>query len=204
MPQTPPSSLNRRNFVKTGVKTAATALTAAQYNRVLGANERIGVGFVGYGLIGERHVIDFKERPDVNMVAMAEAHAGRLDEALSYVGGSCRGYRDFRQMYENKDVEAVCISTADHWHALLSMMAMAAGKDVYVEKPLTLFAREGRWMLDVRDRYKRVVQVGTQQRSGPHYKRAKKLIEDGHLGDVFSVKAGLGAQHPSRLRLAGR
>ena len=180
------SPLNRRTFVKT----AATALTAAQYNRVRGANERIGLGFIGYGLIGERHVIDFKERSDVNMVAMAEAHSGRLDQALSYIGGGCKGYRDFRQMYENKDVEAVCISTADHWHALLSMMAMAAGKDVYVEKPLTLFVREGRWMLDIRDRFKRVVQVGTQQRSGPHYKRAKKLIEEGHLGKVFSVKAG--------------
>jgi predicted dehydrogenase len=185
MPDSPPS-VNRRAFVKT----AATALTAAQYNRVLGANERVGMGFVGYGLIGERHVIDFKERSDVNMVAMAEAHAGRLDEALSYMGGSAKGYRDFRQMYENQDVDAVCIATADHWHALLAMMAMAAGKDVYVEKPLTLFIREGRWMLDVRDRYKRVVQVGTQQRSGPHYKRARKLIQDGHLGKVFSVKAG--------------
>jgi predicted dehydrogenase len=186
MPEPPSAPLNRRTFVKT----TATALTAAQYNRVLGANERVGVGFVGYGLIGERHVIDFKERSDVNMVGMAEAHSGRLDEALSYIGGGCKGYRDFRQLYENKDVEAVCIATADHWHALLSMMAMAAGKDVYVEKPLTLFVREGRWMIDVRDRAKRVVQVGTQQRSGPHYKRAKKLIEDGHLGKVFSVKAG--------------
>ncbi len=186
MPQDPASPLNRRTFVKT----AATALSAAQYNRVLGANERVGMGFVGYGLIGERHVIDFNERDDVNMVAMAEAHAGRLDEAQSYVGGNFRGYRDFRRLYENKDVDAVCISTADHWHALLAMMAMAAGKDVYVEKPLTLFVREGRWMLDVRDRFKRVVQVGTQQRSGPHYKRAKQLIESGHLGEVFSVKAG--------------
>ncbi len=184
MPQSSP--FNRRTFVKT----AATALTAAQYSRVLGANDRIGMGFVGYGLIGERHVIDFKERSDVNMVAMAEAHSGRRDQALSYIGGACKGYGDFRQMYENKDVEAVCISTADHWHALLAMMAMDAGKDVYVEKPLTLFVREGRWMLDVRNRTKRVVQVGTQQRSGPHYKRARKLIQDGHLGKVFSVKAG--------------
>ena len=180
------SPLGRRAFVKAG----AAALTAAQYSRVLGANDRVGMGFIGYGLIGERHVIDFKERQDVNMVAMAEAHSGRLDQALSYIGAGCQGYRDFRRMLDNKDVDAVCISTADHWHALHGMMAMAAGKDIYAEKPLTLFVREGRWMIDVRDRYKRVAQVGTQQRSGPHYARARKLLQEGHLGKVFSVKAG--------------
>ena len=182
------STLPRRDFVKSGA--TALALTAASYDRVLGANERIGLGYIGYGLIGKRHVIDFHEREDVSSVAIAEAHSGRRDEALSYVGSQAKGYRDFREMFDNKDVDAVCIATADHWHALMTMMACAAGKDVYVEKPLTLFIREGRWMIDVRDRYKRVVQVGTQQRSGPHYKRAKKLIDDGHLGRVFSVKAG--------------
>lgn len=189
MPEKPTStsaSSSRRTFVKT----TATALAAAQYNRVLGANDRIGIGYIGYGLIGKRHVVDFHERDDVSSVAVAEAHAGRRDECLSYIGGGAKGYKDFREMYENKDVDAVCIATADHWHALLTMMACSAGKDVYVEKPMTLFVREGRWMIDVRDRYKRVVQVGTQQRSGPHYQRAKKLIEDGHLGKVYSVKAG--------------
>jgi len=177
---------SRRTFVRT----TATALAAAQYNRVRGANDRVNVGYIGYGLIGKRHVVDFHEREDVNSVAIAEAHSGRRDECLSYIGGSAKGYKDFRRMYDDKDVDAVCIATADHWHALMTMMACSAGKDVYVEKPLTLFVREGRWMIDVRDRYKRVVQVGTQQRSGPHYKRAKKLLEDGHLGHVFSVKAG--------------
>ncbi len=181
-------TLPRRDFVKTGA--TALALTAASYNRVLGANERIGMGYIGYGLIGKRHVIDFNERDDVNSVAIAETHGGRLDEAQSFIGGGVKGYRDFRKLFENKDVDAVCVAVPDHWHALMTMMACAAGKDVYVEKPMTLFIREGRWMIDVRDRYKRVVQVGTQQRSGPHYKRAKKLIEDGHLGRVFSVKAG--------------
>ena len=63
---------------------------------------------------------------------------------VEYVGGQAKGYRDFREMFDNKDVDAVCIATADHWHALMTMMACAAGKDVYVEKPMTLFVREGR------------------------------------------------------------
>jgi predicted dehydrogenase len=176
--------MDRRVFLQSA--TAATAALSA--SRVLGANERLGVGFIGYGLIGKRHVLDFKEQPDVNIVAVAEAHRGRLDEGAALAGGSVRKYGDFRRLLDDKDVHAVVISTPDHWHALMTMMACAAGKDVYVEKPLTLFVREGRWMIDVARRCKRVVQVGTQQRSGPHYHRAKELIQGGHIGKVVSVR----------------
>src|SRR6185312_1514612 len=80
------------------------------------------------------------------------------------------------------------VATPDHWHALMTMMACAAGKDVYCEKPLTLFVREGRWMIDVARRHGRVVQVGTQQRSGRHYHRARDLVRAGHIGEVHSVR----------------
>src|SRR5207253_5568014 len=100
------------------------------------------------------------------------------------IGGRAKGYGDFRRLLVNRDVQAVVISTPDHWHALQTMLACAAGKDVYVEKPLTLFVREGRWMLDVARRHKSVVQVGTQQRSGPHYGRARELIRGGQVGKV--------------------
>jgi predicted dehydrogenase len=163
-------------------------LSAVSYDRVVGANERIGVGFVGFGLIGKRHVLDFQDQPDVNMVAVAEVHQGRLNEARALIGGSVKGFGDFRKLLEEPTVDAVVVSTPDHWHALMTMMACAAGKDVYVEKPLTLFVREGRWMIETARRTKRIVQVGTQQRSGTHYQRAKNLIEQGHLGKVFSVR----------------
>jgi predicted dehydrogenase len=177
----------RRTFVKAG---AATLLTAASWERVLGANERVGVGFIGYGLIGKRHVLDFQEQKDADLVAVAEAHRGRRDEALQQIGGAVKGYTDFRRLLENKDVQAVVISTPDHWHALQTMLACAAGKDVYVEKPLTLFVREGRWMIDVARRHKSVVQVGTQQRSGPHYQRARELVKKEEFGRVVSVRMG--------------
>jgi predicted dehydrogenase len=186
MPEETPS---RRGFLSATTAIAtATALPAASYARICGANERIGMGFIGYGLIGKRHVLDFQEQPDVDMVAVSDAHRGRLEEAQGLVGGEVRGYADFRQLLDNADVHAVCISTPDHWHALMTMLACAAGKDVYVEKPLTLFVREGRWMLDVAARTGRVVQVGTQQRSGKHYQRARDLIRDGHIGEVMSVR----------------
>jgi predicted dehydrogenase len=180
--------LSRRSFVQAG---AATLLTAASWQRVLGANDRVGVGFIGYGLIGKRHVLDFQEQKDAALVAVAEAHAGRRDEALAQVGEKAKGSADFRRLLDNKDVEAVVISTPDHWHALQTMLACAAGKDVYVEKPLTLFVREGRWMVEVARRHKRVVQVGTQQRSGPHYQRARELIQQGQIGKVVSVRMGI-------------
>src|ERR1017187_1919032 len=163
------SILSRRTLLGGG---AATALSAASYRRVLGANDRVGLGFIGFGLIGKRHVLDFKDQPDAGIVAIAEVHSGRRDEAVALAGGSARAYADFRALLDDPHVDAVVVSTPDHWHALMTMLACAAGKDVYVEKPLSLFPREGRWMVDVARRYDRVVQVGTQQRSGPHYQRA--------------------------------
>jgi predicted dehydrogenase len=180
------ANVTRRTFVESAL--GAAALTASAYDRLLGANDRIGVGFIGYGLIGKRHVLDFKEEPDANLVALAEVHRGRLDEGLAELGRGARGFADFRRLLEQRDVDAVVVSTPDHWHTLPTMLACAAGKDVYVEKPLTLFVREGRWMIDVARRQRRVVQVGTQQRSGPHYRRARALIRGGHIGTVHSVR----------------
>jgi predicted dehydrogenase len=178
------ATVNRRAFLAGG----AATVSAASYGRIAGANDRVGVGFIGYGLIGKRHVLDFQKLPDVAMVAVAEAHSGRLDEATAAIGGSVRGHRDFRRLLDDRDIDAVVVSTPDHWHALMAIMACAAGKDVYVEKPATLFVREGRWMVEAARRHQRIVQVGTQQRSGPHYQRARELIRAGHIGDVRSVR----------------
>ena len=177
--------LSRRALLGGG---AAAALSAGAYRRVLGANDRVGLGFIGFGLIGKRHVLDFRDQPDAEMVAVAEVHRGRLDEAVALMGGMPQGYGDFRRLLDDRDVDAVVVSTPDHWHALMTMMACAAGKDVYVEKPLSLFVREGRWMVDVARRHERVVQVGTQQRSGPHYQKARELVQNGHIGKVVAVR----------------
>ena len=179
-------SVSRRRFLKSSA--GAALLTAASYRRVQGANERLGVGIIGFGLIGKRHVLDFIERPDVQAVAVCDAHRGRVAEGCALVGGACQGYGDFRKVLDNRHIDAVVISTPDHWHALMTMLACAAGKDVYIEKPLTLFVREGQWMIDVARRTGRVVQVGTQQRSGRHYQRAREMIQAGHIGRVHSVR----------------
>ncbi|MEK7683905.1 MAG: Gfo/Idh/MocA family oxidoreductase [Verrucomicrobiota bacterium] len=178
--------LTRRRFIKAGA--AAAAFTAASWSRVFGANERVGVGVIGFGLIGRIHTRNFKAQPDVQIVGVAETYHPRLEAAAELVGGNVAKHTDFRRLLENKAVDAVVVATPDHWHALMTMMACAAGKDVYVEKPLTLFVREGRWMVDLARRHKRVVQVGTQQRSGPHYQQARELVRGGRLGQLVSVQ----------------
>ena len=193
--------LSRRSLLEGG---AAASLCAASYRRVLGANDRVGLGMIGFGLIGKRHLLDFKDQADANIVAIAEVHSGRRDEAVGLAGGSALAFADFRALLEHRDVDAVVVSTPDHWHALMTMMACAAGKDVYVEKPLSLFPREGRWMVDVARRHNRVVQVGTQQRSGPHYQRARELINDGRIGQVVGGADVALPQCHARVRIAPR
>jgi predicted dehydrogenase len=170
-------------------RTAIGALTAASYRRILGANDRVQVGFVGYGLIGGQHVYDFKNQKDADLAAMCDVYQPRLEQGVAATGQTAKPYNDFRKMLENKDLQAVVVCTPDHWHALITMMACAAGKDVYVEKPLTLFVKEGRWMCDVAARHKRVVQVGTQQRSGTSYQKAKQLLNAGYIGDIMTMRS---------------
>ncbi len=180
---------DRRDFLK-----GATAglLTAASYNRVLGANDRIRTGFIGIGLIGKRHLLDFLSQPDNEVAAICETYDLRLAEGIATTlekqTPKPEGFKDFRKMYERKDIDAVVVSTPDHWHALQTMLACAAGKDVYVEKPMTLFAKEGRWMIDVAKANKRIIQCGTQQRSGEQYKQAVELIRSGHIGEVRNIR----------------
>ena len=176
--------ITRRAFMRT----TTVALSALSARRVIGANERIRVGIIGFGLIGRIHTRAFLKQPDVEIAAVAETYQPRLDAAAELVGGNVAQYRDFRRLLDDKRVDAVVVATPDHWHALMTMMACAAGKDVYVEKPLTLFVREGRWMVDVARRHQRVVQVGTQNRSGPPFQRARRLIQQGHVGDIVSIQ----------------
>jgi predicted dehydrogenase len=175
-------SASRRNFL--------AAMTAASYQRVLGANDRIGIGFIGCGLIGLRHIQDFKKQPDTALVAVADVHKPRIERGQSDCGTGTKGYSDFRKLLEDKDVQAVVISTPDHWHALQTIMACGAGKDVYVEKPMTVFVREGRWMTTAARRFKRVVQVGTQGQSGSHVAECRQMVKNGHIGKIHSVRIG--------------
>ena len=190
----------RRTFLKAVV--GAGLATAASRRRVLGANDRVRIACVGIGLIGKRHLLDFLAEPDAEVAAICEVYPPRLEEGLAAAGAGAQGYRDFRKVLDRKDIDAVVVSTPDHWHALMTILACAAGKDAYVEKPLTHVVREGQWMVRAARHFQRVVQVGTQQRSGAHYKRCVELLRAGHIGDLRSARVaayrniGLGFTRP--------
>ena len=181
-------SASRRSFLK-GLALAPLA-TAASSRRVLGANDRIRAGLIGVGLIGSRHLLDFKAQPDCEIAGISELSDERMDLGVRLAGGTPERFPDFRRMLDRKDIDVIVVSTPDHWHALMTILACAAGKDVYVEKPLTWALREGEWMRRAAADHGRIVQVGTQQRSGAHYQRARTLLRQGHIGTIRAARVG--------------
>ena len=180
------SKPTRREFLSIA---GAGVMTAASYRRVLGANDRVGIGVVGFGLIGKQHVADLKKFKDVELLGMCDAYKPRLDEGLAYMESpNAKGYSDFRRMYENKDIQGVLVASPDHWHALHTILACAAGKDVYVEKPMTLFIDEGKWMVQAARKYNRIVVVGTQRRHGKGVREARNKVQSGTIGKIHSIR----------------
>ena len=100
-------------------RAALGALTAFSYRRVLGANARVQVGFIGYGLIGSQHVFDFKNQKDADLAALCDVYQPRLEQGVAACGQTAKPYSDFRKMLENRDLQAVVVCTPDHWHALM-------------------------------------------------------------------------------------
>lgn len=176
----------RRRFVQ--ITAAAGAASMLGSKGVLGANERINIGLIGCGGRGSALWQLFLKQPDVNPVAVCDVYQPFLERA----SGSAKValVKDFRRLLDRKDVDAVIVATPDHWHALQTVMACQAGKDVYTEKPLSLTVREGRLMSNASRAHGRIVQVGSMQRSGGHYKQAVKLVQDGAIGAVHKISAG--------------
>jgi predicted dehydrogenase len=178
--------VTRRDFNKSAAMTAVgLALSSGPLARnVLGANDRIGVGVIGVGGMGQFNLRDFQRTQQVDIVAIADPYEPHLNQALVLTLGKAKGYKDFRRVLEHKDIDAVIIATPDHWHAIPMIMACEAGKDVYQEKPLSHTLWEGRKMVEAAAKHNRVVQVGTQQRSGEHFQKAVELVRGGKLGKV--------------------
>ena len=180
--------LTRRDFARTAA--AAGVGTALSRSRVMGANNRIGLGLIGCGGRGQQLWKNFLMQPDVNPVAVSDVYEPFTRECAAITEGRAATHKDFRRLLDHKEVEAVIVATPDHWHALQTVLACQAGKDVYVEKPLSLIIGEGRRMVDEARKHRRVVQTGSQQRSGAHYARAVQMIRDKQIGSVHRISAG--------------
>src|SRR6202047_1660187 len=176
------SKMTRRTFAKSAALASAGAALAT--SKVLGANDRVRLGFIGLGNRGDQVLDAFLEHKDCEVLAICDIYQPYLDFAAKKIGTNPRQFRDYRQMLERKDIDAVVICTPDHWHALQMIHACQAGKDVYVEKPLSLCVAEGRRMVDAARKHDRVVQVGLQRRSSVFVKEAAELVRGGAIGKV--------------------
>jgi predicted dehydrogenase len=179
-------AVDRRRFIKTTA--AASAATALSYSRILGANERIRLGLIGCGSRGVGDMNAFLKLGTVDVSALCDVYGARIDEARKSAAAA-KAFPDHRQVLDEKDVDAVIIAVPDHWHTAITIDALNAGKDVYVEKPLTLRIEEGPEIVKAARVNKRVCQVGMQQRSGKHYLEAKQQYFDtGKLGKITLVR----------------
>jgi predicted dehydrogenase len=173
------TAIRRRDLFR-----GSLAFTAASYSRILGANDRLGLGVIGCGERGRGDMRLFLKQTGVQVVAVCDIYGEMIDRAQQMAPGT-QAFTDHRKLLELKEVDIVLIATPDHWHAQTTMDALNAGKDVYVEKPLTLKIEEGPEIVKAARVNERICQVGMQQRSGPHYIQAKKeYIDTGRLGKI--------------------
>lgn len=207
---------SRRTFVKNSAAAAGALFVAPQIIKAqtLGnaqksaANSRIGMGFIGTGLIAKGHLASFPGLKEVQPIAVCDVKQGQIKSALTILGE--KGYKDLQtsqdsnEILANPDVDVVCIATPDHWHAQLAIEAMKAGKDVYVEKPLALTIEEGKAVIKAQEKYGRILQVGSQQRSSVYFRIAANLVRNGMIGEVKEAYCRLGSfpQPPKKERIA--
>jgi len=211
---TGPLKNTRRAFLRdstittAGLATGLGLLGAPGLRSVRGANERIRVGFIGVGNRGTQLLRGFMAQDDVEIVALCDVYepyltrnhadigkpildsiGGRAPKMGERFSGKVAKYKDFRRVLDRRDIDAVVIATPDHWHAVQTIMACQAGKDVYVEKPLSVTIHEGRKMVEAAARYKRVVQVGLHRRSSEMYSQLATKVRAGKIGKVTVARA---------------
>jgi predicted dehydrogenase len=189
------SELNpgRRDLLKSAGAVFTTSLFAS---KLKGANDRIAMAFIGMGRMGMANLGFALKMPTLEVTAVCDCYQPHLEEAVAKTGSRAKGVQDFREILADRSVDAVCISTPDHWHAYMAVEACKAGKDVFVEKPICCAVEEGRKMVDAARKYKRVVQAGTMQRSGVHFQKAAGIVKSGQLGTITFVRTWNYGLHP--------
>jgi len=167
----------------------------AQKDPKVAANDKILVGAIGIGSPQSRGLAitnEIRGKKGVEVVAVCDVDAGHLERAKKLMGPDCKGYKDFRELLDNKDINAVMIAPPDQWHALMAIDAMRKGKDVYCEKPMTLTVEESQAVAKVAKQTGRIFQVGSQQRSDARFRLACELVRNGRLGKLKRVEARIG------------
>jgi len=185
------SGLTRRDFLKSTMAAGVAMTLAAPYSRVLGANNDIRLAVVGTGGQGSGHIRNFGKVPGVRIVAICDAdrdHLGCHLENFKKNNQDVTGYTDVRKLLDDKNIDVISSATPNHWHSLVTVLACQAGKDVYIEKPVSHEIWEGRKMVEAARKYNRIVQVGTQRRSSEAYQNAYEYIHQGNIGKILWVR----------------
>lgn len=177
-------------------RTFLAGATAVSFSRVLGANDRIRFGAIGTGPRGQYLTKTLLKMGGAEVVGLCDVWDVRRNQAAQAVGHGVSQYVDYREMLDRKDLDAVIVATPDHWHCRAAADACLAGKDVYVEKPMSAKPEQGVKLVKTVRKTKRIVCVGTQQRTGPHYVEAKqKVVDAGLLGKVGLVRTWYNASN---------
>ena len=186
MPHSP--EMTRRSMLKTsaGVAAGLAALGVPAVN-ALGANETLNVGCIGTGGRCRTLMQSLAKIPNVRIGAVCDIYDVHLDLGKKLADPKATAAKNYKDILDSKDIDAVLIGSPDHWHVPMTVDACAAGKDVYVEKPLTHSLEEGKAVIEAQNKHKKIVQVGTQQRSMPQFEKARDLISDGRLGKIYKV-----------------
>jgi predicted dehydrogenase len=201
-------NLSRRGFLKRSGALAVGAMGFPYFvsASVLGKDgavapsNRIVLGCIGIGWMGESNMRAFMEQPDCVVAAVCDVDSSHLDSAKKlvdekYKNTDCAAYHDFRELLARPDIDAVSVATPDHWHALVDIAAAEAGKDIYSEKPLSHNFREGRAICRAVKQYGRIWQTGSWQRSRENFRQACELVRNGLIGKVQRIEVGLPGSH---------
>jgi len=170
----------------------AAAVAASQQKPLVAENDKVDVAIIGLGGRGQSHMNVYSKLPEANIVALCDVNQAALERGQALVqkltGKTPKGYADMRQVFDDKSVQAVSMPVPNHWHALSTIWACQAGKDVYIEKPACWNVFEGQQMIAAARKYNRIVQVGSQSRSMPHKIKAMNLLHEGVIGKVYLAK----------------
>lgn len=183
------SGVTRREFVTRAVASAGMLGLAplARGASVQGANDSIGVGVIGAGIRGDILIRATKQIAGTRILGVADIYDGHFRRSKELLGDGIVTTRDYRRLLDNKDIQAIVIVTPDHWHKTMALDAMAAGKDVYIEKPMTHSWDEGEAIIAAARKHQRIVQVGSQWASMPGNARAIEIIKSGRLGQITLI-----------------
>lgn len=201
------AAYTRRSFLRTGAQTAALfSLPARVWAQSVGANSAVCVAVLGVHGKGHAHVHDFRKVPGVRVVAVCDPDRTLLERERADAqkrGEALMVFTDLRNVYESTEVDAVCIASPNHWHSLAAIWACQAGKDVYVEKPVSHNVWEGRKLVEAARKYNRIVMAGTQNRSNEGLAAAFRHIAEGHLGPIRLVRGFCYKRRPSIGKVSG-